>query len=313
MASLDSAVRRGLMLGFASAVGYSLANLALRGLSGRHDDIAWSIWVSAFKALPTVILAVVLLWRRRRRGQALYPTKKPIPVLIGAAFLMQFGGNLGFQVALGHIGLAITVPLVFAFIIFAGALLGNMFLGDRVSPKTVLSMAIMTVSIILLSYAAKLASAVTQGTAAVDTNNIVWLGILMAVVSGLSYGINGVVIRKIARDSLPVESMLIIYSLTGLISFGILGPLMMGSERLSQIQPEEWTMMLLAGTFNAMAFFCVTHSLKLLNISQVNVINASQNAMCAIIAVAIFSEPVSMPLILGIGLSIVGLLALDRK
>lgn len=313
MPSPGTDVRRGLWLGFSSAICYSLANLALRGLSGRHDDLAWSIWVSALKALPTAILAIVLLWRRRRRNLPLYPTTRPIPILIAGALMMQFGGNLGFQVALGHIGLAITVPLVFAFIICSGALLGNMFLGDRVSPKTVLSMAIMTVSIILLSYAAKLASTTPAGTDAVDTNNIVWLGILMAIVSGLSYGINGVAIRKIARDALPIESMLIIYSMTGLICFGIMGPIMMGQERLLQIQSDEWTMMFLAGIFNAVAFFCITHSLKLLNISQVNVINASQNAMCAIIAVAIYSEPVSTPLILGIGLSIAGLLALDRK
>jgi DME family drug/metabolite transporter len=306
-------VRRGLLLGIGSAVSYSLANLALRGLSGRHDDLAWSIWVSAIKALPTVILAACLLWRRRRRGLVLYPTAKPIPILIAGAFLMQFGGNLGFQVALGHIGLAITVPFVFAFIICAGVMLGKMFLGDRVSPKTVLSMLIMTASIILLSYAAKLAATVSDEGAADTTTKIVWFGILMAVVSGSSYGINGVVIRKIARDTLPIESILIIYSLTGLICFGTMGPLMLGQARLLQILPDEWTMMFLAGIFNAIAFFCITHALKLLNITLVNVVNASQNAMCAVIAVAVYSEPVSTPLILGIGLSIVGLLALDRK
>lgn len=306
-------LRRGLILGMLSAVGYSAANLALRGLSGRHEDLAWSIWVSAMKALPTVILATCLLLRRKSRGETLYPSTKPILLLIGAALVMQFGGNLGFQLGLGHIGLAITVPLVFAFIICAGAILGKTFLGDALSHRTVVSMLIMTVSVILLSYAAKLAADDQALPGQSPTNKIVWLGITMAVISGISYGINGVVIRKIARDTLPIESMLIIYSSTGLLCLSSIGSVMMGSERLLSIQPEEWLMMMCAGSFNAFAFFCITHSLKLMNISKVNVINASQNAMCAVGAVLIFHEPVSTPLVLGISLSIAGLMTLDRK
>ena len=72
-------------------------------------------------------------------------------------------------------------------------------------------------------------------------------------------------------------------------------------------------MMLAAGTFNAIAFFCVTNALKLLNITQVNVINATQNAMCALGAVVVFSEPHSIPMVSGIALSIAGLMLLDRK
>ena len=103
-----------MLLGICSAVGYSAANLALRGLSGRHGDFGWDIWVSAMKAVPTAVIALTLLMRRKAKGEPAYPTWKPIPALFVAALVMQCGGNLGFQVGLGHIGLAITVPLVFA-------------------------------------------------------------------------------------------------------------------------------------------------------------------------------------------------------
>ena len=56
-----------------------------------------------------------------------------------------------------------------------------------------------------------------------------------------------------------------------------------------------------------------THALKLMNITRVNVINASQNAMCAIAAVVLFHEPQTLSLSLGIGLSIVGLIVLGRR
>ncbi|MDG1895331.1 MAG: DMT family transporter, partial [Fuerstiella sp.] len=269
--------------------------------------------VSAMKAVPTVVVATVLLTRRSRRGELLFPSTEMLPMLFIAALVMQFGGNLGFQVALGHIGLAIAVPLVFAFIICAGALLGRSFLGDHVSARTYLSIAIMTVAIILLSWAATLNTDTETATPTTLVTGSICLGILVAVVSGVSYGINGVVIRSIGRRKLPIESMLIVYSSTGAILLGILGASMLGAERLLDITVSEWQMMLTAGGFNCIAFFSISHALKLANVTQVNLINASQNAICAIGAVLMFAEPLSLPMVAGIALSIVGLCALDRK
>ena len=312
-AEQSAGLRRGIMLGLISAVSYSAANLALRGLSRRNGDFAWAVWVTSTKGLPTFIIASIMLIRRYSQGKPLYPTRKPILALVAAGLVMQFGGNLGFQLSLGQIGLAITVPLVFAFIIIAGAVLGKIFLGDHVSPKHMQSMVIMTLSIILLSYAATLK---TPGPTESDANIVsgfAWLGILTAVISGMSYGVNGVVIRRIAQKSVPIESMLVIYSFTGLACLGPLGYALMGSERIAEIRTDEWQMMLFAGIFNAIAFFCITHALKLMNISHVNVINASQNAMCALGAVLLFAEPLSAPMAAGILLSICGLVVLDRK
>ena len=307
--SPDSSVRsRGVLLGALSAVGYSAANLSLRGLSGRDETLSWAVWVTAMKALPTVVLSAFLLTRRWQRKEPFYPTRRPIPALIIAAFVMQFGGNLGFQIALIHVGLAIAVPLVFAFIICTGAGLGRVFLGDSVSFRTVLSMGIMTVAIILLSWAATL-----NATHETSPHVVAWFGVMMAIISGLSYGVNGVVIRRVSRDLLPIESMLIIYSTTGLISLTAIGLVLLGPDRIAAITLPEWSMMLAAGICNAFAFFCITNALKLMNISQVNVINASQNAMCAIAAVLIFGEAISTPLVVGIALSICGLFVLDRK
>ena len=265
------------------------------------------------KALPTVVVATCLLARRASQGGVLFPSTRILPVLFISALVMQFGGNLGFQVALGHIGLAITVPLVFTFIICAGAVLGRMFLGDTISPRTYLSMAIMTVSIILLSWAATLNASTPKVNAATVATGSIWLGIFVAVVSGMSYGINGVVIRSIGRKTLPIESMLIVYSLTGAILLGTLGATMLGTERLLEVGVREWQMMLTAGVFNAVAFFSISHALKLINVTQVNLINASQNAMCAVGAVLMFAEPLSLPMVFGIVLSIVGLSAMDKK
>lgn len=304
--------RRGMVLGLSSAAGYSAANLALRELSSVDPEIGWAIWVSAMKAVPTMILASILLARRRIRKQPLYPTTRPVPMLIVAGLVMQFGGNLGFQLALGHIGLAISVPVVFAFIILAGAVLGRVFLGDQVSKRTVLSILVMMAAIILLSFAATQADDSGQ-RASGYAEGVAWLGLIIAMISGLSYGVNGVILRHSARRTLPVESVLLIYSTTGVICLATLGIGLLGFDRLTQVTTAQWQAMWFAGTFNAIAFFCVVHALKLLNITQVNVVNAAQNAMCAGGAVLFFNEPGSPAMILGVLLSIAGLVMLDRK
>ena len=43
----------------------------------------------------------------------------------------------------------------------------------------------------------------------------------------------------------------------------------------------------------------------------VNVLNTSQNAMCALAGVLLFREPLTSPLVIGCGLTIVGLLLVD--
>lgn len=304
---LPDNVRRGIILALLSAVGYSAANLALRGLVDHDADTAWDMWVAAMKALPTLLSASVLVYLNRNRTGQPKPGPRVLPTLFGAALVMQYGGNLGFQVALRHIGLAISVPLVFAFIIIAGAVLGAVFLGDGVSRRSVISIVIMMASIVLLSLAA-------AGDESAETaHRLPWLGVVIAIVSGLSYGVNGVVIRGVARNQLPVERMLLVYSSVGFFSLSLISGFQLGLDRLAQVSADQWGMMLLAGTCNAAAFFAVSNALKVLNITQVNVFNAAQNAMCAVAAVLVFGEDSSMLLVWGVLLSIVGLLVLVRR
>lgn len=320
----------GMLLGLTSAVAYSATNLALRQLSDSSEDLGWDIWVSAMKAVPTLLVSLVLLVLRGTGKGPLYPSFKIIGALFIAALVMQFGGNLCFQIALGNIGLAISVPFVFALIIFSGAFFGRIFVGDTVSVKTLISIAIMTGSVIMLSYAASqqdssdVVAENQQVNSTTDGSSIgsntepgpsrsVKFGIFMAIVSGLSYGVNGIVIRSLGQKKLTIPSMTVVYSSVGFICLGSLGYSLLGFERIQSIPIADWVIMLVAGSLNAIAFFAITNALKRLDISRVNVINASQNAMCALGAFLVFAEPMSALTVTGILLSIIGLVVLDRK
>jgi len=63
---------------------------------------------------------------------------------------------------------------------------------------------------------------------------------------------------------------------------------------------SNWTALLTAGTANTMAFFALVHALRVINVNRINVINASQNAMCAVGAVLLFGERLGPPALAGI-------------
>lgn len=301
-------LRNGVVLGGISAVAYSLANLALRQLSdsGSIGGDGWDPWVTAMKTLPTALTAWVLVLRRVFRGESAFPPPALLPRLLLAAAVMQFGGNLAFQVALSYLGLGITVPFVFACIICVGALASRVLLGDSITGKVVGAMAVMMVAIILLS-------AGTMSTEEPRTDRSteqILIGILVAAVSGCSYGVTGVFIRGFVRTKLSVESTLIVLSTVGAVSLATLGLATSDWQSLRQATSTEWPVMLLAGIANAVAFFAIAHALRFMDVNRMNVINASQNAMCAVGAVVLFQEPLNALALSGIGLTIAGLLLL---
>ena len=329
---------KALALGLFAASTYSVANLALRGLSKSDGGAGWDMWVAGTKAFPTFATAVVLLWIRRRRGQTTFAAWDFVWPIAVAALFNQLGGNFAFQMSLRAIGLAISVPLCFASIICSGAIVGRTVLGDQVSVRTGISIGLMVASIVFLSVAAESRSdtdarigtaeivpvvtgeavAVTKadGSDQADAKPSpmgVPAGVALSVLSGLCYGVTGVFIRKAVRSHMPVAATLFLFSAAGFLVLCPLSLFFLPLQAIAETTRREWFMIAVAGTFNAIGFFAITHAMRHLTISRANVINASQNAMCAIGAVVVFQESLSPIGLLGIGLTIAGLLALDRK
>lgn len=324
---------RSLLLGLFAAATYSVANMALRGLAKSDGGPGWDMWVAGTKALPTFLIAVTLLSIRRLRGQTSFAAWEFVWPIAVAAFFNQLGGNFAFQMSLRAIGLAISVPICFASIICSGAIVGRTVLGDQVSIRTGIAMALMVASIVFLSTAAQSRSAPapvntaqSEDVEATDDKALektmsqpkgqglsVAAGVGLSILSGLCYGVTGVFIRKAVRSQMPVAATLFLFSAAGFLVLCPISLTMLPLQEIARTRPTEWLTMATAGTFNALGFFAITHAMRHLTISRANVINASQNAMCAIGAVVVFNETLNGMGILGIGLTITGLLVLDRK
>jgi DME family drug/metabolite transporter len=307
-----SRTRQGVILGMVAAIAYSLANLALRQLSdsGQTGGPGWDVWVTALKTVATCLSAWAIVLYRHFHHQPAWPPVNLIPVLLLAAVVMQFGGNLCFQIALGYLGLAITVPVIFACIICVGAIAGRALLGDPLTKQVVSAMFIMMIAVVLLSI-----GTVSEVPDKATTGDIWRLltGIGVALISGCSYGLVGVLIRYFVRSTLAVESVLIVFSSLGITSLSATAIGMSGWTTIWQTTLTDWPMLTVASVMNAIAFFAVSYALRTIDVNRMNVINASQNAMCAIGAVVLFREQLSSLAVAGIALTIVGLLVLGRR
>ncbi len=270
------------------------------------------MWVTAMKTLPTGIIAWLLVLRRAFRKQPALPPLRLLPVLIGAALVMQFGGNLAFQMSLGYLGLGITVPFVFACILCVGAVMGRVMLGDPITGRMVAAMAIMMAAIVLLSVATTPTTSASAEIPPADSG-LIAIGIGIAAISGCSYGAVGVLIRRFVRSELSVESMFIVFSTVGAVLLMCLAVSSSGWAPIQQGTQQDWPILLIAGFANAIAFFSIAHALRFIDVNRLNVINASQNAMCAIGAVLLFHEQLSGLALLGIGLTIAGLMTVGRQ
>jgi DME family drug/metabolite transporter len=158
-----------------SALGYAGAQICLRYLSKLGAD---PMWVICNKELVTVVVVGPWLiyrasrglsahWAGRGRrlsdglppvpaagyGRRTYPPLASLALLVVVGLVVQMGGNLGVQWALGVVGLAIATPLVFGVMLTASALMGLAFLGEPVSRRSVLAIGLLLLALALLGAA----------------------------------------------------------------------------------------------------------------------------------------------------------------
>lgn len=304
----------GALFGMASAVLYTLANIALRG-SVEVDPFL----VSAVKAVPTVVcLAPVVVWFLLS-GQTLATSLRMLPRFAAVALVGQLVGNAAFQVALGGIGLAATVPITLGVLIVFGGIFGRLILGEPVRPRTIIAMITLIAAVVVLSLPASHetpslkvddpAGATQTSAAAVP----VWLGALCAAASGAAYAMFGTVLRQTLNGGLSAPLTMFVSGVVGTITLWAVTLLRVEFDSLAAVDASQWLTMTMAGIFNFTAFVSLSMALKSLPVVAVNLINASQVAMAAVAGVILFSEPITVTLLLGISLTFAGLTILASR
>lgn len=281
-----------------AAVGYTVVNICLRQLA-ETAPLAWSVCV---KELVTVVaMGPWVLWRTWQGGAGL-PSTRPLLGLIAAGLAVQLVGNLGVIWALGVLGLSIAIPVALGISLAASAVLGWIVLGERVSRRSALALAILIVAIALLKFGADEGP---RPTAAGPWKITLSIGLI--VLAGFSFASLSVAIRNAVSQGARPQGIVFIVTGMGVISLGPLSLWQLGPAGLLATSPYHLNLMLVAGVLNLVAFLAITKGLHLTSIVHANVLSASQAAMAAVAGVVLFGETLNWLIVLGVVLTIVAM------
>jgi drug/metabolite transporter (DMT)-like permease len=208
------------------------------------------------------------------------------------------------------------VPLCLGTLILSGALLGRVFLGEPLSSRTLIAIGVLVTAITVLSFGAPQAQRAVAETVPTDQPASTWrlaAGVAAASLSGLAYSILGVVIRYGVKGQASLPATMFVVGLVGVTSLGGATLWRVGWEGMYATAAPDLSRMLMAGLFNAAAFFVLVKALQIANVAYVNALNAAQAALAAMAGIFFFQEALSGQLALGILLTFVGLVLMNRS
>lgn len=289
---------------------YTAANVCMRQLTVLQCDPLVAVLGREFF---TTVLVVPWLAARLLRGRPTFPKGRLLVNLLLAGFFLQMVGNPCGQWALGAIGLAVTIPSQFGVSITAGAVLGSFLLGERVSIRSISAITLLIAALIFLGVGAE---AVGQAIATADAaaSGPIWtvLAVLAAGISGTSSALLIITVRhSITRTAIPSAVAFLIPAM-GIVCVGPMAVVRLGVPAILGTSGEQLLLLIAAGSFNLIGFLGLIWGLQRTTVVHANVISASQVAIAAVAGLALFQEPPTLWLILGVCLMILGIVRIDR-
>lgn len=255
-----------------------------------------------------MVLLGVWLAGRAIAGTKDFPSRRILGVLCVSALFMHLAGNVMFQWSLEVVGIALAAPLTMGSIVVTGAVMGRMFLGERLTVRGLAAISVLGAAIGVLGSVASMNSASETTVGA----GVTIAGGAAACCAGFAYASLGVVIHAVLARGTTIAGTLWTVSTVGVVSLGLLSLWTVGIEGMQDTTATDLRIMLGAGLFTTMAFLALAKALKLTTLLYINTLNASQMALCAVAGVWLFSEPPSILLWIGVGLTAIGLVMMDR-
>ncbi|MCE5301960.1 MAG: DMT family transporter [Planctomycetaceae bacterium] len=284
-----------------SALAYTLSNICMRELSVLRCDVVWAVFNR--EAITALMLAPWVL-RMAVRGQKGLPSGRGFWELLAAGFQLQLVGNMCSQWAFGVVGLSVTIPVYFGAVIVCGAILGRLWLDERVSQRSMAAMLVLVIALTLLGQGAETAGKAIASAGA----GTLLLAVLAAGVSGTSSGLLAIAVRRSVQRAIAPVAIGFWIPFTGALALGPLCLSRLGIAGILDTPSEQAWLMLGAGGLNLIGFLSFIRGLQHITVVRANLVNASQVAMAAVAGMLIFREPPNFWLLAGIVLTIVGIL-----
>ena len=286
-----------------AAVGYTLANIALRWVSDADP-----IWVTAIKAVPTVIGMAPAVFATCKARKPLAPQSGSLMHMVIGALIGQLLGNCCFQYSLDIVGLALAVPICLGTMVIGGAICGKLFLGETVSARTAVAIVILISAAIILSLGSE-KSAVQPNTSALKLAS----GVISVAISGVAYAFFGTMVRRSLLRGMSVSTTMMVSGVVGSVALTVIAWYRIGISGMIETTGEQWLCMCAAGLFNLIAFFLLTVALQVVSVVVVNLLNVVQIALAAVAGYLLFGEEFTTWMGVGIALTMIGLMVLGKR
>jgi drug/metabolite transporter, DME family len=292
-----------------SALGYTAVDICMRRLTKLQCNPSWAVFN---KELVTSILVLPwLAWEANRRRPT-FPSRRALARLLAVGLLIQVAGNVPMQWAFGIVGLAVSIPTVFGIMILAGAVMGRFWLREHVTIRSGVAIAMLLVSLLFLGAGAEAVgkSMATTGTDPSSTT-IAW-AVAACLLAGSVYAIMNIAIRHSVTGTTSPIAIALLLPLMGVVVLGPVNLRQMGLTAMLATSWEQVLLMIASGIFNLVGFLGLIYGLQKTTVVHANVLNASQVAMAALAGMWFFHEPPNPWVLLGIGLTVFGILWIDR-
>jgi drug/metabolite transporter (DMT)-like permease len=291
-----------------SVLGYGAANACMRQLAELGCDPIWAVFN---KELVSVVVVGPWLLVQALRGLATLPGPRSLGLLLLVGLATEMGGNAGMQWGYGVAGLAVMIPANTAFILLSSAALGWLLLGERISRRSLVAMALLVASLVLLGAAARGIEQPLAAGGPADGLTLVALAIAVACGAGVIYALLSITVRHCVTGTTRLGAVVLIITGSGVLSLGPLSVYRLGAGLLST-PPEHFFWMFAAGLSNLVAFIALVRGLQLTTVVHVTMLNAGQVALAAACGIVLFHEPPNPWLLLGVALTIVGIFTISR-
>lgn len=315
-------------------MGYAVADGCVRELIERLDSYRLLCFKETLSGIIIGSFGIPLMiygWRRQYRttGSGGYAAGRLIGWTLVGAFFCQVPGNFSLLWAYRQVGMAVAGAISLGTTILFAAVLGRVFLKERVSLPTLLGMAVLITSVVLLSVAHSDVESFTSATAtqkterlpslsegaAVSTEvNIVheatlangggisvgtvslWRGILgcvMAILCGLSCAILATVIRYVGNQGAPVWLPAFVVPILGLPATL---PVILWQQGFTWAvfdisAADYYGVLTVSALCNVVAFVSLCKGIQLTSVVFGNVSGTIRLALVSLVGIFWFHEP----------------------
>ena len=292
-----------------SALLYAITNICLRRLAVDANP-AWAICVK--ESVSVAIVGPVLAYHAMR-GARCFPPGRAVARILLVGLATQLLGNVPVLWSLGVVGLSITIPVVVGVSLVAGAVAGWVWLREPVTFRSAMALGLLIAAVVLLTLGAGQTNQSITGQSARIGPLWVALGVGAACLAGCTFALLAITIRSSVTGSVPPAVVVFLITSMGTLALGPLSLWQPGLDGLLQTRAADLQVMLLAGLLNLAAFASITKGLQLTTIVHANVLSASQTALAAIAGMLIFHEPPNSAMVLGVTLTVAGIILIDHR